>query len=78
MVQLSANAESTSTALLPAPCEDQHEQPVTPCLGRVRLEWNGLTGCRQVRVYTRFIADDDTGTVQREEQLIGEVSEPFS
>lgn len=57
-------------ARLPAPSQ------ATPC--RSRIEWNGLTGCRQIEVRRRKC--DESGAdpaAQREEHLVGEVCEPF-
>jgi len=47
-------------------------------VGRIRLEWNGLTGWRELRSVARSDADDDSRAAISDEQLIGEVSEPFS
>jgi len=45
---------------------------------RMRLEWNGVSGCRQIEVSRRLIATQGKRAVEREELFVGEVSEPFS
>ncbi len=62
--------------------EQRANQPAKPLPRRTRVEWNGLSGVREVRVRPAKKRTEDTGAERdpgaRSERLIGEVCEPFS
>lgn len=62
--------------------EQRAQQPAKPLPRRTRIEWNGLCGCREVRVRLAKKRAEDTDAERdpgaRSERLIGEVCEPFS
>lgn len=46
--------------------------------GRCRMEWNGVSGWRQVRIEQRLHWTAGGREVERDERTIGEVCEPLS
>jgi len=70
----------------PAQVGDRAEQsshkskPIPPRLasGRCRMEFNGVSGWRQVRIEQRLEWTAQGRCVERDERLLGEVCEPLS